>query len=288
MKSIDSQKNSADFYDLANTVLAFGQAVQAIANTQTITKGKNIKIEVEALKPGSLEIPTIISVEGIEDALKGMAQVSLMMAPQTFNVAKNLLEILADIIQVRKFLKGEKPKEIKIDQTGNKPTAIIFNNEGGHMTINMNTFNALQEKRVNKNVQKIYEPLTRDASGLNSITLIDKEDEKEISKIPVEKNEISYFEDIQELQQVNEHKIKGTISRLDSKTLTGAISLGDKRVNFDIVINPNEYDASYLIIAESLKLQVPIYITGKATFDFESNLKKIEINKVEQDAKLLN
>ena len=285
LKSTDKQKNSADFYDLATTVLAFGQTVQAIANTQTITKGKNIRIEVEALKPGSLDIPTIITVEGM-GIVKNIAIASLPLAPIAFSASKQLLSILVDIISVRKFLKGEKPKEVKIDQTGDKPKAIIINNNGGKMELNMNTFNAMQDKRVNRNVKKIYEPLTREESGLETITLVDKD--KGVKEIPVEKSETIYFEDIQELQKIDKYKVRGVISRLDSKTLTGAITLGERRINFEVVVEPNEFVKSYLIIAESLKLQVPIYVTGKAILDYESNLKKIEINKVEQDVKLFD
>lgn len=282
LKSVDKSKNSADFYDLATTVLAFGQAVQSIANTQESTKGLNIRIEVEALQPGSLEIPTVITAENAEE----IAKAALFAAPLAFNFAKGLLKILSDIINVRKFLKGEKPKKVEVDASGEKPAAIIYNIYGGTMNVDMNTFNAMHDDSVNRNVKKMYEPLGRENSGLESITLIDRELETEKS-LPVSKEEVPYLEETSELQQFDNYKVKGIISRLDSKTQKGAITLGSQRVSFELAINPAEYDRMYLYVAESLKMKIPVYVTGKATMDFESNLKKISIEEVVPEARLI-
>jgi hypothetical protein len=276
-----------DIYDLSSTIVALGNAIGAISNLSGYTKSQRLKIDVSALRPGSFEVEIIINFE----ALKEVALAIGVLASNTgaFDATRAVLKTLKDLIALKKFLKGEKPAEVKINAVGLNPQVTVYNIKGENMTINMSVYNAAQDKSINKNIHDIYKPLLKEDG---EVEIIDLKIKNEVAKSTEElgrviKNEISYFEDISELQNVKEYKIKAIVSRLDSKTGTGFLTIGGKRIVFELGgIDPNLYDEAFIILAESLKLKLPIFITGAATLDFESNLKKISITKVESEAKL--
>jgi len=281
------QEGVINIYDLSSTILALGNTIGSISNLSGYTKNNRLKIDVSALRPGSFEVEIIINFEAIKEM--AIATGILLTDSNTINTAKDVLTILKDLIRLKKFLKGEKPKEIKINTIGSKPQVTVYNFTGENMTINMPVYNAAQDKTVNKGIHDIYKPLTKEDNNIDSIDLSskDKEDGALNDISSVNKEEINYFEDISELQTIKDYRIKAIVSRLDSKTGNGCITVGSKRINFELDgLDLNKYDEYFLILAESLKLKLPIFIIGSAVLDFESNLKKINITKVESETKL--
>ena len=275
------QEGVIDIYDLSNTILAFGKSIEAIASNQGYAKNNKIYIEVSALKPGSFEVDIILNFENIKD---GAGVVMTMALSSQINLAEIVTNILKGVVEVRKFLKGKPPKQIKVEQQNSRPVAIIQNFYGDNTTISMPVFNALQDKTVNSNIQQIYKPLSKDNGNVETIDITTNQSES----ISVNKEDAFYFEDAGELQKVQNHTIKATVTRLDSKTSTGLLTMKNgKRVSFESGgIELNKFDEAFIILAESLKLKVPIYVTGEAVFDMETNLKKILITKVKTETKL--
>lgn len=286
------QEGVIDIYDLASTILALGNTVESIATISGFTKHQKIKIDVSALRPGSFEVDIIVNFEEIQNAIAVTATAAAMLAIVPVDYSKKVLDIFYSILKLRKFLKGKKPKDIKIDQTGQNPQVTIYNFNGDNMTISMPTYNAMQDKLVNKYVHDIYKPLNKEDGNVDSIELkidtTEKSEDKELDELlVVTKEEIEYFEDIGELQSVKDYRVKAIVSRLDSKTGNGFLTIGSKRVSFELNgIHPNHYEEAFVVLAESLKLKFPIYVTGEAILDFESNLKKIKITEIKSEAKL--
>ncbi len=281
------QEGVINIYDLSSTILALGNTIGSISNLSGYTKNYKLKIDVSALRPGSFEVEIIINFEAIKDV--AIATGMLLTDSNAINTAKDVLAILKDLIKLKKFLRGEKPKDIKINTVGLKPQVNVYNFTGENMTINMPVYNAAQDKSVNKNIHDIYKPLSKEDGNIDSIDLSSKDkDGDELDNISsVNKEEINYFEDIGELQTIKDYRVKAIVSRLDSKTGNGCITVGNKRINFELDgIDLNKYDEYFLILAESLKLKLPIFIIGSAVLDLESNLKKLNITKVESEAQL--
>lgn len=271
-----------DLYDLANTILALGQTIEAIAKEADIQNRQNIHIEVNALRPGSFEVDLLIRIAG-----------AVISTGQLFNVAglnqaKAIVEYLAQIIEVKKFLKGEKPQGITINQSGSNSSVTIINVTGDKTLTSVPVYNALQNKAINEGVKKIFQPLTKDGSRVDAIEI--SSDHQHETETGVIKEEIAYFENTEELQTTNNFKVKGVISAYDRKTNTGRVTLQDnKRPTFEIIPHEDleEYDQMIFTIIESLKLKIPIYLVGEATLDYASNLKKMKVSNVESEAKLL-
>lgn len=281
------QEGVIDIYDLSSTIVALGNTIGSISNLSGYTKDQRLKIDVSALKPGSFEVEILVNFEAIKEA--AFVAGTLLLNPTAIDAAKNVLTILKDLIALKKFLRGEKPADVKINAVGLKPQVTVINIKGDNMVINMPVYNAAQDKYINKNIHDIYKPLTKEDGNVDSIDLsLKDEKEKTTEDIgAVTKDEINFFEDISELQSLKDYKIKAIVSRLDSKTGNGFLTIGSKRVGFELGgINPNDYNEAFIILAESLKLKLPIFLTGLATLDFEANLKKIAITKVESEAKL--
>lgn len=281
------QEGVIDIYDLSSTIIALGNTIESISGLSGYTKDNRLKIDVSALRPGSFEVEIIVNFEAIKEA--AFIASTILSTPGAIDNAKKVLEILKDLIALKKFLKGEKPAEVKINAVGLKPQVTVYNFNGDNMTINMPVYNAAQDKTINRHIHDIYKPLTKEDGNIDTIELKLKDEEKKLTEDvgSVTKEEINYFEDTGELQSIKDYKIKAIVSRLDSKTGNGFLTIGSKRVGFELGgIDPNQYDESFIILAESLKLKLPIFITGSATLDFESNLKKISITKVESEAKL--
>ncbi len=58
-------------------------------------------------------------------------------------------------------------------------------------------------------------------------------------------------------------------------------------LNYDLDSPDTDYDKAFKTLADSLKHKTPIYVIGKACFDYNTVLKKISITKVESESKLL-
>lgn len=271
-----------DIYDLSNTILALGQVIEKIGENEDITKHKRIQINVTTLQPGSFDVGISVSLQDILAAATASIPLIVSEGPA---LAIKILDILNKVIEVKKFLKGEKPKSVDIVQNGADAKAVVYNLNGDNMTINMSVFNALQNKEIQNGVRKMMEPLTKEGGNIDSIELSSDTTDFDLT---VEKEEATYFERTDELQVQSDFKVKGIVTAFDRKTGNGRINVTDsKRITFEL--DAASLEASDLMIAmiiESLKLKVQLYFIGDATLDFESNLKKIRVKQVKSDAKL--
>lgn len=271
-----------DIYDLSNTILALGQVIEKIAENEDITKHKKIQINVTTLQPGSFDVGISLSFQDIAEAATAAMPLIITQGPV---LALKVLDILYKVIEVKKFLKGEKPKSVDIIQNGAEATAVVYNFSGDNMTINMPVYNALQSKDIQNGVKKLVEPLTKEGGNVDSIELSSESADFDLE---VDKDEASYFERTDELQIKSDFKVKGVVTAFDRKTRNGRINVSaNKRITFELAAGNLEQDEKFIaMIIESLKLKISLYFIGDATLDFESNLKKIKVKDVESEAKL--
>lgn len=269
-----------DVYDLANTILAIGQTVEGIAREVEIPTREKIKIEVNALRPGSFEIDLLIKVAHLSVATAPIVGLNIS------NQAKVILDVFSSVIDIKKFLKGEKPEKVVVNQTGANSSVTIINIDGKQANISIPVYNILQNKSLNETVEKIFAPLSKEDGNVEAIDLSSDDSSFDTA---ISKDEVPYFEATDELQITENYKVKGIISAFDRKTNTGRITLSNgKRPLYEIppMEDLEEYNNAILTVIESLKLKVPIFLIGEATLDFATNLKKIKVSKIETEAQL--
>jgi hypothetical protein len=268
----DLPQGTIDLYDLANTILATGQVVEQIAKNENFLENKKVKINVTTLKPGSFEVFLIITLVGLDIVRQVLFSVG------GINQAKTILSIIGDIFKIKKFLKGEKPQKIIVNQEGKNPKVTIYNINTEKLEINLPVYRAINNSSINSNIKKIVQPLKKEGGNVESIKFYSDPE----LKTEVTKEEYDYFAKEEELQLVEEFNIKGIVTALDRKTGNGKITLAnEKRVMFELdVMHPKDYERVEGIIIDSLKLKLNLFIKGKAEQDLSSNIKKIKIKDV--------
>lgn len=268
-----------DVYDLANTMLAIGQTIDGIARQEDISRRGQITIDVTALRPGSFETDLIIKF--VPTAIG----IATLFPIDGVGKAKAILEIFNGIIDVKKFLKGEKPKSIVVNQNGNNNSVTIINVNGKSTQMKIPVYNALQNKQIGESTKKIFAPLSKEGSNVDAIKF--KLPEVSEAEIDVEKTEATYFTGTEELQITPNFTVKGTISAFDRKTSIGRITLdGGKRPFFEIDMLTENYEEMVMIVLASLKHKLPVHLTGEAALDFSSNLKRIKVKTVSSEVNL--
>lgn len=269
-----------DANDFAHTVSATAELLRFIARDVEGAKNKSLSVDLLAIKPGSFEVDLIVN-------LKDLALISPALVPllnvNTISTVKQLIEVLKSLIQVKKFLKGEKPTKVEVIQNDGSPHVAIHNNSG-QVNVNVTTYNLLQSEGTNKRLHKVFQPLLKDGTELESIEIAEENTEP----IQVSKQEAPYFEKDEELQMA-EHKVKGIITAMDRKTYNGKISIGEKRINFEVEISDiKNLDKVVDGLIESMKTKVAIMVIGEAAFDTELNIKRLKIKDIEKDQKLFD
>lgn len=268
-----------DVYDLSNTMLAIGQTIDGIAKQEDISRRGQVMIDVTALRPGSFETDLVIKF--IPVAIGAAALLPVDAAGK----AKAILEIFSGIIDIRKFLKGEKPTKVVINQKGDHNSVTIINVNGESTQMKIPVYNALQNKQVGESVKKIFSSLSKEGSNVDAIKF--KLPEVAENEIEVEKDEVTYFTGAEELQTTPNFMVKGIISAFDRKTSIGRITLdGGKRPFFEIDMLTENYEEMIGMVLASLKHKLPVHLTGEAALDFSSNLKRIKVNAVSSEANL--
>lgn len=267
-----------DANDFAHTVSATAELLRFIAKDVDGAKNKSLSIDLVALKTGSFEVDLVVN-------LKDLALISPVLIPlfniNTISTVKQLIEILKSLIRVKKFLKGEKPTKVEVIQNDGSPHVAIHNNSG-QINVNVITYNLLQSESTNKRLRKVFQPLLKEGSELESIAIAEEDTEP----IQVAKEEAPYFEKDEELQMA-EHKVKGIITAMDRKTYNGKISIGEKRINFEVEIaDIKNLEKIVDGLIGSMKNKVAIMVIGEAAFDTELNIKRLKIKDIEKDQKL--
>lgn len=267
-----------DANDFAYTVSATAELLRFIAKDVDGAKNKSLSVDLVALKSGSFEVDLVVN-------LKDLALISPALIPlfnvNTVSTVKQLLEILKALINVKKFLKGEKPTKVEVIQNDDSPHVAIHNNSG-QINVNVTTYNLLQSEGTNKRLHKVFQPLLKEGTELESIEIAEEDTEP----VQVAKLEAPYFEKDEELQMA-EHKVKGIITAMDRKTYNGKISIGEKRINFEVEIaDIKNLEKIVDGLIGSMKNKVAIMVIGEAAFDTELNIKKLKIKDIEKDHKL--
>lgn len=271
-------ENSVDAYDVANTILAASQALHEIASIQFGDEAsKNLKININAFQKGSLLTDFLIFLENGRNLTVPL----LPMAGDICKTGKSILDGLKTIIEVKKMLKGNPPKEIKA--IGNKEIKIVAQ-DNSVVNINYNDFRALQDKTLSKTITKMVNPMTKEESLLDTLELIDKESNEIITGIS--KDESVFFGNAGEFQLLDNVKYKGVITKIDTKACSGYIDISNKRLSFHYgsSIEQNKFE----ILIESLKKRIQIYLIGKVEMDFENNPTHMQIVDVQSEVKLFD
>lgn len=261
-----------DAFDLTNSVAAFADGIRSIAEVQGMSSEK-LRVRVRALREGSFNVD--LAVLETTAAIAGAA-LPLVADPRNIDAIKRALITLTQLIELRKFLKGEKPKEIVINH--NSGTAAVVRVNGDQNIINLVTFNALQDKTLNKCIRKAFSPLTKPETEVQQIELSGPE---EISA-SVSKDDAPYFEPTEEIQSTPQQRIKGVVSALDRKTGNGKLTVGSRRINFELQVDVGQIDdieAMVSALIDSMKHKKLIILTGEAIMDFEATIKNLRVPK---------
>jgi hypothetical protein len=272
----DLVANSVDAFDVANTILATSQVLHELADIHFGDNAKqHIQININAFKEGSLWTDFLILAKDVQDGVVPL----IPMATEIHKVGGTLLKGYKTLIDVRKLLKGKPPKSVK--QVGD--SQIEFKAyDNATLTVNYYDMRAVQSKTIQQNFAKIAQPLTKEGSLLREIDVVSEE--KDASFI-IEKSDAPYLTPIEESQILPEIKYKGTVSKIDTKACSGYLDIGNKRLSFNYPTTlPQE---QFLLLVESLKRRIQIYLIGSVSMDYENNPQKMQVTTVESDVKLL-
>lgn len=271
-------ENSVDAYDVANTILATSNILQEIAEIKfgTATSDK-IKINIHAFKEGSLVTDFILHNL---DTMVTTAPALIPMTNTIFTTGKDILTTFKTYLDIKKALKGEQPAEIKA-LSGNK-FELKVNGDNNNVTFQVNAqdLRVLQSKTIEKNTEKIVQPLTKPDSLIEEIEFTPEE----VEPMEINKEEASYLGYSETVQTLDKVKYKGVISKIDTKANSGYIDIGSKRLPFNY---PQELaQDKFDILIESLRTKIQVYVIGSVTMDYESNPKQMLIFDVESEIKL--
>lgn len=271
-------ENSVDAFDVASTIIATTQSLQEIISIRYGEEAsKDIKLNINAFKEGSLISDFILFF----DQAKESSVALLPIVSSVYDVGKTVIDGLSTYIEVKKLLKGKKPRSVQSIEGGRKFE--ITANDNATIIINNYDLRALQSKTLAKNAAKAVQPLLKESSLLSEIG-ISTESEKE--NIVVNREEAPYIVLGEETQALEGVKYKGTISKIDTKACSGFLDFGSKRLGFTFVKNISEKDMHILVT--SLEKRIQIYIIGNVTMDFEGNPSSMAVTGIESEVNLFD
>lgn len=277
-------ENSADAYDVANTIIALTTATREMVRIKYGDEvAQQVSINVNAFKQGSLKTQFLLIMN--EPNVQQAALPVLASGYHAYKHGKAALEMVKDYISVRKWLKGKKPDKITVSPGGDTYNIHLNNSV---LTINKDSFKALQDKTVQKSMDKVVEPLDKEGSQLDTLSISTSDNLSE-PIVVVNKTEAKYVkrgED--ESQIVDSLRLKGVITKIDTKVRSGYLNLGNlssKRVSFTYPKKLPQEQFDIMIL--SLRTQVQIYIMGTVNMDMETKPQHVDITSIEDDEKLL-
>lgn len=281
---VNLETGTIDVYDFTTTILATADTLRSVANKIPRTKNAELKIEVKAIESGSFHTDLVIS---LKDMVGYGAALLPLVNSDTLNNIKEVIEVFKGVVSLTKFLEGEKPSKVETTIEGNKGTATVLNLNGEKMTVNLNIYTSYTDKQISSSIKKVFEPISKEGGNVDLIQISNPNDPDE-QNIEVTKESVTFFKPQDDFQTFETYKARGIISAIDRKTYNGKINIGeDKRINFEVEIT----DIARLepvtdALIDSMRSKKPIIVIGQASFDLESNIKKIRISDVEQDATL--
>ncbi len=186
----DGQQHQVDANVLISSLIHTTTIVQEI--NRYLNSGKKIEIKVKALEKGSF----LCHIELIETALEAL---KTLLTKENAEVGAAIIGSLVGLIELKKFLKGNKPKTI--DKQGDRTK--ITNRDGNVIIIENATFNIYEHSMVAKDaLSQNFETLNNDPA----ITGFEITDRDENPLVRVDKSE---FNDLsQKSEEVGEGERK--------------------------------------------------------------------------------
>lgn len=271
-------ENSADAYDVANTIIATANILQEVAQIRYGSETSDlIKINIHAFEKGSLDTTFLMHAF---DTAKITTGALLPMAPTIYEVGKKVLETFKTYLEIKKALKGEQASDIAA-LSGNKFQLNIKGNDNNiNFIIDAQDLRVLQSKTIDKNTEKVVQPLIKEDSLIEEIEYSGEE----VEKVKVDKEEALYMNYNEQVQNLEKIKYKGVVTKIDTKALSGYLDMGSNRLPFNYIkeLPQGEFD----ILVSSLRTRVQIYVIGSVTMNFQSEPQHMTILEVESEVKL--
>lgn len=270
--------HSVDAFDLASTIIAFGRVIEDIAETNFLKKDDKLQININAFNQGSFE--SIFDINLIEAAGVVTTGAKVIIDNVAGNPVFLIIKSFRQLVELKKFLQGKPPQKIEVNST--QGDVMILNFNGDNIHVDLSTLRSLQSKSTGCNLKKMVETIEKN-DVIDSIVIAGND----VEPIQIQKPEVTYFDPIDESQTTDNHRVKGVVSKLDTKTETGYLTIGSRRVGFYFGgLEDNVAGDAFFTLAESMKQRISIFLIGSATFDLESNIKKMDVKVVESEAKL--
>jgi len=168
----DGQQHQVNANVLVSSLIHTTTIVQEVNNY--LNSGKKIEIKVKALEKGSF----LCHIELVETTLEGLKN---LLTKDNIEVGAAIIGSVVGLIQLKKFLKGKKPKEI---EQGSKTK--ITNTDGNVIVIENATFNIYDRSPLVKDaLSQNFDVLNNDPA----ITGFEITDKNERPYIRVDKSE---------------------------------------------------------------------------------------------------
>jgi len=224
----DGQPHQVDANVLISSLIHTSTIIQEV--NRYLNSGKKIEIKVKALEKGSF-LCHIELVETTVDALKNL------LTKENIEIGAAIIGTLVGLIEIKKFLKGRKAKEVK--QQGDETK--IINKNGEVLIIENATFNIYEHSLVvNDALAQNFDALKNDPA----ITGFEITDKNEKPLVVVDKSEF------EELSQKSEEIEEG------ERKLIEAATVNIVRVSFEENL---KWDFYYRGIKISAKIADPSF-----------------------------
>lgn len=224
----DGQQHQVDANVLISSLIHTTTIVQEV--NKYLNSGKRIDIKVKALEKGSF-LCHIELVETTLDTLKNL------ITKDNIEVGAAIIGSLVGLIELKKFLKGKKAKEVK--QAGDK--TIITNDEGKVLIIENATFNIYEHSPI------VKDALTQNFDVLNNdpaITGFEITDKNEKPFVRIDKSE--FVDMAQKSEEIEEGE----------RTIIEAATINILRLSFEENL---KWDFYYRGIKISAKIADPTF-----------------------------
>ncbi|MHB8260600.1 MAG: hypothetical protein ACYDCN_05490 [Bacteroidia bacterium] len=187
----DGQQHQVDANVLVSSLIHTTTIVQEV-NTY-LNSGKKIEIKVKALEKGSF----LCHIELIETTLDSLKN---LLTKDNIEVGAAIIGTVVGLIQIKKFLKGKKAKEVTIEGDKTK----IINKDGNVLIIENATFNIYEHNLT------IKDALAQNFDALNNdpaITGFEITDKNEKPLVRVDKSEFVDLSQKSEEMEEGERKL---------------------------------------------------------------------------------
>lgn len=271
-------ENSVDAFDVANTILALSTAITQICEINYGEGNEAIKVNINAFKKGSLITDFLVYVK---DGLP-YSPIPIFDGKKALDIGKNILDTIKVFVEVKTLLKGNKPKSVK--SVGDKLIQIIAE-DNSNVNITINQYKSLQDKTIAKNLEKAFLPLTVEGNEIESIEIATN-DIKDFETIKIDQANSRFMKTNEDSQNLPNMKHRGYISKMDTKTRSGYLTIGQKRVPFNYP--KTLHNIEFELLVQSLKEKMLIYLVGDTEMDFEANPKFITAKTISTDKDLFN